>query len=57
MIALGDICDPIAMNPLVNREARVTLFLLPDNIIYMSEKDQETHVRLILSMTPKYREN
>ena len=33
MIALGDICDPIAMNLLVNRESRVNLFLLPDNII------------------------
>jgi hypothetical protein len=57
MIALGKICDPIIMNPLVNHEARVTLFLLPDDIFWMSEKDQEAHVRLIITMTPKYRES
>ncbi len=48
MIALGEIWDPMVMNPLVNHEARVTLFLLPDDIIWMSEKDQEAHVRLII---------
>ncbi len=48
MIALKEIWDPMVMNPLINHQVRITLFLLPDDIIWMSEKDQEAHVRLII---------